>query len=153
MVRKMLYMTEREDGGHTVSTVRPESGKGYKVRWRLIADEGRAITDGERVTRVADVVHRKDCGAWMDCDLPEEEDVKKFMKKELKRARTEAEAREAAEMDKALEGLDIPEGVVFMDPDILAMDETDEDDSETDEDDPGADEESGSTEEDESDGD
>lgn len=141
MVRKMLYMTEREDGGHTVSTVRPESGKGYKVRWRLIADEGRGITDGERVTRVADVAHRKDCVAWKDCDLPEEEDVNKLMKKELKRAREEAETMEAQMMDKALEGLDVPEGVVFMDPDADATTETDEDDS-------GADQESVSIEED-----
>ncbi|MBR2258747.1 MAG: hypothetical protein IJ899_15730 [Blautia sp.] len=126
MVRKMLYMTEREDGGHTVSTTRPASGKGYKVRWRLIADEGKGITDGERVIRVADVVHRKDCGTWKDCDLPEEEDVKKFMKKELKRAREEAEAMEARMMDKALEGLDIPEGLVFMDPDADTVGTDDE---------------------------
>lgn len=129
MVRKMLYMTEREDGGHTVSTVRPESGKGYKVRWRLIADEGRAVTDGERVTRVADVTHRKDCGAWKDCDLPEEEDVKKFMKKELKRAREEAEAAEAEAMDRALDGLDVPEGFVFIDPDADASTEIEEEDA------------------------
>lgn len=129
MVRKMLYMTEREDGGHTVSTVRPESGKGYKVRWRLIADEGRGITDGERVTRVADIAHRKDCGAWIDCDLPEEEDVTKFMKKELKRARAEAEAAEAEAMDRALDGLDIPEGIVFIDPDADASTEIEEEDA------------------------
>ncbi|MBP3206148.1 MAG: hypothetical protein J6M66_12105 [Lachnospiraceae bacterium] len=71
MIRKMLYRTEREGGGYTVSPERPE-GKGYNVRWRLIAEEGRAITNGETTVTVIDVQHRKDCEAWSDCDLPEE---------------------------------------------------------------------------------
>ena len=137
MTRKMLYLIEREDGGCTVSTTMPESGKGYKVRWRLIADEGKGITDGDRIVRVIDVSSRKECEAWQDCDLPDEEDVKKFLMQELKRAREEAEAMEARMMDKALEGLDIPEGIVFMD---------------TGPDDLGTDEESGPAEEDERDG-
>ena len=137
MTRKMMYLIEREDGGQTVSREMPESGKGYKVRWRLIADEGKGITDGVRIVRVIDVSSRKECEGWQDCDLPDEEDVEKYMKQELKRARAEAEAMEAQMMDEALEGLDIPEGFVFMD---------------TEEDDSGTDEESGSAEEDESDG-
>mgnify|MGYP007069930985 CR=1 FL=1 len=72
MTRKMLYRYARDGGGYTVSTARPESGRGYKVRWRLIADEGMAITDGETTVTVIDVQHRKDCGAWRDCELPEE---------------------------------------------------------------------------------
>ncbi len=39
---------------------------------RLIAEEGRAITNGEITVTVIDVQHRKDCEAWNDCDLPEE---------------------------------------------------------------------------------
>ena len=74
MIRKMLYRTEREGGGYTVSTVRPEKGTRYKVRWRLIADEGRAITDGEDVVTVIDLQHRKDCEKWSDCEKPEEPD-------------------------------------------------------------------------------
>ena len=74
MIRKMLYRTEREAGGYTVSTVRPEKETRYKVRWRLIADEGRAITDGENVVTVIDLQHRKDCEAWHDCEKPEEPD-------------------------------------------------------------------------------
>ena len=74
MIRKMLYRTEREGGGYTVSTVRPEKGTRYKIRWRLIADEGRAITDGENVVTVIDLFHRKDCERWTDCKKPEESD-------------------------------------------------------------------------------
>lgn len=74
MIRKMLYRTEREGGGYTVSTVRPEKGIRYKVRWRLVADEGRAITDGENVVTVIDLQHRKDCEKWSDCEKPEEPD-------------------------------------------------------------------------------
>ena len=135
MTRKMLYLIEREGGGQTVSREKPEGS--YKVRWRLIADEGKGITDGIRIVRVIDVSSRKECEAWQECDLPEEEDAEKFMKQELKRARAEAEAMEAQMMDKALEGLDIPEGIVFVD---------------TEEDDSGTDEESSPAEEDESDG-
>lgn len=73
MIRRMLYKVPRDGGGHTVSLKKPESGKGYKVRWRLIAEEGRAITNGETTVTVIDVQHRKDCEAWRDCDLPEEQ--------------------------------------------------------------------------------
>ena len=72
MIRKMLYRSEREDGGYSVSPKRPPEGMPYKVRWRLIAEEGRAITNGETTVTVIDVQHRKDCEAWSDCDLPEE---------------------------------------------------------------------------------
>ena len=70
MIRKMLYKSEREGGGYTVSPKKPEGH--YQVRWRLIAEEGKAITNGEIVTRVIDVISRNDCEAWMDCDPPEE---------------------------------------------------------------------------------
>ena len=71
MIRKMLYRYERDGGGYTVSPERPE-GKHYNVRWRLIAEEGRASTDGETIVTVIDVQHRKDCETWRDCNLPEE---------------------------------------------------------------------------------
>ena len=74
MIRKMLYRTEREAGGYTVSSARPPKGIRYKVRWRLVADEGRAITDGENVVTVIDLQHRKDCEKWSDCEKPEEPD-------------------------------------------------------------------------------
>ena len=71
MIRKMLYKSERKGGGYTVSLIKPEGH--YQVRWRLIAEEGRAITNGEITVTVIDVQHRKDCEAWRDCDLPEEQ--------------------------------------------------------------------------------
>ena len=70
MIRKMLYKSERKGGGYTVSLTRPEGN--YQVRWRLIADEGRAITNGDVTVTVIDLMHRKDCEVWTDCDLPEE---------------------------------------------------------------------------------
>lgn len=73
MIRKMLYKSERKGGGYTVSLVKPEGH--YQVRWRLIAEEGKGITDGERIVTVIDVVHRKNCEAWADCDLPEEQNM------------------------------------------------------------------------------
>ena len=75
MIRKMLYKTPREGSGYTMSLTKPETGKGYKVRWRLIAEEGKAITDGERIVTVIDVVHRKECEAWTDCNLPEKQNM------------------------------------------------------------------------------
>ena len=73
MIRKMLYKSERKGGGYTVSLIKPEGS--YQVRWRLIAEEGKGITDGEQIVTVIDVIHRKDCENWTDCDLPEEENI------------------------------------------------------------------------------
>ena len=42
------------------------------MRWRLIAEEGMAITNGETTVTVIDVIHRSDCEAWTDCELPDE---------------------------------------------------------------------------------
>lgn len=70
MIRKMLYKSERKGGGYTVSLIKPEGS--YQVRWRLIAEEGRAITNGETTVTVIDVIHRSDCEAWTDCELPDE---------------------------------------------------------------------------------
>lgn len=38
---------------------------------RLIAEEGRAVTDGQRVLFVTDV-RKEEAGSWYDCDAPEE---------------------------------------------------------------------------------
>ena len=69
MKRKTLYRYLREDGGYTVSPVKPE-GTAFTKRYRLIADEGMAITDGEIVTEVIDV---KSYAGWRDCEKPEPE--------------------------------------------------------------------------------
>ena len=73
MIRKMLYKSERKGGGYNVSLIKPKGT--YQVRWRLIAEEGKAITNGEQIVTVIDVIHRKDCENWIDCDLPEEENT------------------------------------------------------------------------------
>ena len=73
MIRKMLYKSERKGGGYTVSLIKPDGS--YQVRWRLIAEEGRAITNGEIITQAIDLLHRKDCEDWTDCDLPEEQNM------------------------------------------------------------------------------
>lgn len=70
MIRKMIYRYQRPDGGCTVSPVKPDVQ--YQVRWRLIAEEGMAITNGETTVTVIDVIHRKDCEVWADCELPDE---------------------------------------------------------------------------------
>ena len=69
MKRKTLYRYLREDGGYTVSPVKPE-GTAYTKRYRLIADEGKAITNGDIVTEVIDVQSYK---GWADCEKPEPE--------------------------------------------------------------------------------
>ena len=70
MQRKMIYRYQRPDGGYTVTPVKPEGT--YNTRWRLIAEDGMAITNGEMTVTVIDVIHRNDCEAWTDCELPDE---------------------------------------------------------------------------------
>ena len=69
MKRKNLYKYERDGGGYTISTEKPPEGKDFWRRYRLIAEEGKAITNGEIITQVIDV---KSYAGWKDCDLPEE---------------------------------------------------------------------------------
>ena len=73
MIRKMLYRVELENGGCSVSLQKPPKGTPYQVRWRLIAEDGKAITNGKDTVRVIDVMHRKACNNWRDCDIPEED--------------------------------------------------------------------------------
>lgn len=73
MIRKQIYRYEREGGGITLSPKKPPNGVGYQIRWRLIAEEGKAITDGTQTVTVVDVLHRKDCDNWTDCE-PLEDD-------------------------------------------------------------------------------
>lgn len=68
MKRKTLYRYLREDGGYTVSPVKP-AGTAFSKRYRLIADEGMAITNGETTTTVIDVASY---AGWRDCELPDE---------------------------------------------------------------------------------
>ena len=70
MKRKNLYKYAREGGGYTVTPSKPPDGQDFWRRYRLIAEEGKAITNGEIITQVIDV---KSYAGWRDCDLPPEE--------------------------------------------------------------------------------
>lgn len=50
---KTLYRYERDGGGITVSPNKPN--KPYTTLHRLVADEGKVLTDGETVTLCIDV--------------------------------------------------------------------------------------------------
>ena len=66
----MTTVTLYTGGGVSFS---PLSGEGRTVSAcvRLVADEGRGITDGQRVLFVTDV-RKEEAGSWYDCDAPEE---------------------------------------------------------------------------------
>lgn len=62
----------RPDGGVTVSPQKPEGE--YATLCRLVAEEGKALTDGTTVTPCIDT---DDPGAWTeaDSDVPEDPDA------------------------------------------------------------------------------
>lgn len=63
-----LYRYTREGGGVTVSPVMPEGE--YTTLYRLVADEGKALTqDGISTTACADVEHTD---GWYEVDETEE---------------------------------------------------------------------------------
>ena len=49
-----LYRYTRPDGGVTVSPDQPDEGTAYELRYRLIADEGHSLTNGEVFTQCTD---------------------------------------------------------------------------------------------------
>jgi hypothetical protein len=63
-----LYKYEREGGGITVSPTKP-SGE-YTEMYRLVADEGKALTNGIIITPCVDV---ESVEGWSEIDAPEEE--------------------------------------------------------------------------------
>lgn len=64
-----LYRYKRADGGITVSPVKPEGE--YELMYRLIADEGKALTqDSENLTVCADVYSTE---GWYEVDAPEDD--------------------------------------------------------------------------------
>ena len=64
MTIKQLYT----GNGVSLSPI-PAEGRTLSKHVRLIADEGRAITDGVTVTTCVDTKHPE---LWADCDAPEE---------------------------------------------------------------------------------
>lgn len=63
-----LYRYTRSDGGITTSPIKPDTP--FDLRYRLIADEGKALTDGTTVTTCTDT-DKPD--AWTEIDAPGEE--------------------------------------------------------------------------------
>ena len=50
----VLYRYARTGGGITVSTEQPDEGTAYELRYRLIADEGHSLKNGEVFTQCTD---------------------------------------------------------------------------------------------------
>ena len=68
-----LYKYKRENGGITVSPVKPNCE--YTEMFRLVADEGKALTkDGEDLTICIDV---ESAEGWYEVDAPEEEETQR----------------------------------------------------------------------------
>ena len=69
MIIKNLYKYTREDGGVSVSPVKPE-GECTEM-YRLIADENKCLTlDGENLYNCVDVESTE---GWYEVDAPEDE--------------------------------------------------------------------------------
>ena len=64
----ILYRFKRADGGYSVSPNQPEGE--YETRMRLIADEGKALTDGKVVTQCTDA---ESADGWTEIDAPGED--------------------------------------------------------------------------------
>jgi hypothetical protein len=63
-----IYFYEGENGGAIQSPVKI-AGANYTPMYRLIADDGKAITDGTQVLSVIDI-QTNDKDKWTDCDVP-----------------------------------------------------------------------------------
>lgn len=61
-----LYRYTRTDGGVSTSPVKPDTAE-YSVKYRLIAEEGKALTDG---TTVAGCVDVESPDGWTEIDAP-----------------------------------------------------------------------------------
>lgn len=70
MTVKDLYKYEREDGGWDVSPIKPET-ENYTTLYRLIADEGKALTqDGIELYMCIDV---ESVDGWYEVEYIEQE--------------------------------------------------------------------------------
>lgn len=70
---KNLYHYHRENGGLTVSPNIPDDVSDYEIgSYRLIADEGKILTNGETTAQCIDVTSTD---GWTEIDAPPEEEV------------------------------------------------------------------------------
>jgi hypothetical protein len=65
-----LYKYERLDGGTTVSPTKPNCE--YTEMYRLIADEGKTLTNGYIITSCVDVESTEE---WVEIDEPKGDNV------------------------------------------------------------------------------
>ena len=70
MQKIKLYRYARPNGGVTVSPVMPDGE--YTELFRLVADEGMVLTDGENLTFCTDTDNPD---VWTEIEAPEEEPV------------------------------------------------------------------------------
>lgn len=66
----ILYRYKRTYGGYSVSPNRPQGE--YDTRVRLIADEGKALTNGNVVTQCTDT---ESTDGWTEIDAPVDEAI------------------------------------------------------------------------------
>ena len=64
-----IYRYARADGGITASPVAPTDGIAYDIRYRLIADDGKVLTDGTSTTACVDAASPT---GWAEIDDPGE---------------------------------------------------------------------------------
>ena len=64
-----IYRYERDGGGITDSTIKPD--KPYTTHYRLIADEGKMLTDGKTVTPYIDT---ETPYLWDEIDAPDDKE-------------------------------------------------------------------------------
>lgn len=74
----LLYRYTRRDGGVSVSPAKPDGE--YTELYRLVADEGMMLTDGETYTACADTATPE---RWTEVSDPEAEDETEDMRNAL----------------------------------------------------------------------
>lgn len=62
-----LYKYVRADGGTTISPIKPEAEVEYTEMSRLVADEGKLLTNGDYLTSCIDVYSSE---GWDEIDDP-----------------------------------------------------------------------------------
>ena len=78
MIVKKMYIYERKDGGITVAPFELKGAEYKDFRlteregYRLIADEGKALTNGEIITSCIDV---EIADGWSEIDEPKETEI------------------------------------------------------------------------------
>ena len=69
-----LYRYSREGGGITVSPIKPD-GVNYEIRYRLIADEGKTLVNGD-IT--AECIDTDSTEGWNEIDCPDVQEVEEI---------------------------------------------------------------------------